>query len=140
MATIVTTAPTRRAPRASAGTVYRLRDPETGVLRPTWWLNYVAPGGRRVRESAGTSVKSEAVAKLRARMGEVSSGRFVGPEAERVTFEDLMAGVERSYQLAGNRSTRRVRIAADHLGRTFAGARALCARRTAARSLRHRPH
>ena len=39
--------------RASAGTVYRLRDPKTGKIRPTWWLNYVAPGGRRVRESAG---------------------------------------------------------------------------------------
>lgn len=65
----------RRAPRASAGTLYRLRDPKTGDLRPTGWLNYVAPGGRRVRESAGTTVKSEALAKLHARMGEVATGR-----------------------------------------------------------------
>ena len=64
-------------PRASAGTVYRLRDPDTGEVRPTWWLNYVAPGGRRVRESAGTTVKAEAVARLRVRMGEVASGLLV---------------------------------------------------------------
>src|SRR5690349_3245011 len=113
------------AKQSGAGTVYRLRDPKTGEVRPTWWLNYVAPGGRRVRESAGTTVKGEALAKLRARMGEVSSGRFVGPEAERITFEDLMAGLERAYQLAGRRSTRRVRIAKDHLSRSFAGARAI---------------
>ena len=112
-------------PRASAGTVYRLRDPNTGKVRPIWWLNYVAPGGRRVRESAGTTVKAEAVAKLRARMGEVASGRFVGPEAERVTFGNLMAGLERSYQLAGRRSTRRVQTAKEHLSRVFAGARAV---------------
>jgi hypothetical protein len=42
-----------------------------------------------------------------------------------VTFEDLMDGLERSYRLAGRRSTRRVGIARDHLGKTFAGARAL---------------
>jgi integrase len=109
----------------SAGTVYRLKDPKTGDERPTWWLNYVAPGGRRVRESSGTSVKAEAVAKLRARIGEVSSGRFVGPESERVTFEELMDGLERSYQLAGRRSVARVKTARAHLTATFAGMRAL---------------
>jgi integrase len=36
-----------------------------------------------------------------------------------------MAGLERSYQLAGRRSTRRVRIAKDHLSRSFSGARAV---------------
>jgi hypothetical protein len=66
----------------------------------------------------------KAVAKLRAWMGEVATGRFVGPEAERVTFEDLMAGLEPSYQLAGRRSIRRVQTAKEHLTRAFAVARA----------------
>ncbi len=115
----------RCAPRVSTGSVYRPRDPKTGKPLRVWWLNYVALGGRRVRESSGSTAKGEALAKLRQRLGEVGIGRFIGPEAQRVTFEDLMDGVERSYQLAGLRSLDRVRQARLQLARTFAGLRAL---------------
>jgi integrase len=115
----------RSAPRASTGSAYRPRDPKTGKYLRIWWLNYVAPGGRRIRESSGSSIKAVALAKLRQRLGEVGHGQFAGPQAERVTFEDLMNSLERSYQLAGRRSIKRLKQARAHLARTFAGTRAV---------------
>ena len=113
---------TRRRARGTGG-VYRQR--KHGKLLKVWWLRFTAPGGRRVRESSGTTVKSKAIEKLNVRLEEIASGRFIGPEAERVTFEDLMTALEQSYQLAGRRSLKRVRQARAQLARRFGGCRAM---------------
>src|SRR5687768_9081146 len=102
---------------SGTGSVYRPKD------RAVWWLSYYRHG-RRIRESSGSTVKAAALALLKQRLGEIGSGRYVGPESERLTFEDLLDGVERAYQLAGRRSLKRVQQARTHLAETFAEWRA----------------
>ena len=99
---------------SGTGSVYRPKD------RAVWWLSYYVHG-RRVRESSGSTVKADALALLKQRLGELGTGRYVGPAAERLTFEDLLDGVERAYQLAGRRSLRRVQEARGALGARLRG-------------------
>ena len=114
--------PPRRAARGT-GTLYRRK--KDGVELPTWWLDYTAPGGRRIRESSGTAIKAEAVRLLKQRLGEVGTGRYVGPEAEQLTFEDLMAGIEQDYRLQDHRSLYRLQVGRAQLAHHFAGRRAV---------------
>jgi hypothetical protein len=55
---------------------------------PTWWIAYYKQG-RGYYESSGSPVKSDAVALLKQREGDIVSGRFVGVRGDRLTFEDL---------------------------------------------------
>ena len=90
----------------------------------TWWVAYHVHG-RLVRESAKTVKQSEAVKYLRRRLGEVGVGKYVGLDAERVTFEDLMALVRTDYTNKGRRSLPRVENAITRLAESFAGERAM---------------
>ena len=104
------------------GRVFRpkVRGGETSVF----WLDY-SVYGRRYRESAKTTSKREAQRLLREKQAEREAGKVVG-RPDRVTFADLRAGLERHYQLQGNRSLRRAQQALDHLQDFFGSeARAL---------------
>src|SRR5439155_713566 len=68
---------------------------------------------------------NDATKLLKKRYGEIASRRFVGPQEERVMFEDLVKGIERDYELRGLRSARAAKGRMLHLKKAFAGMRAL---------------
>ncbi|MGH7966749.1 MAG: tyrosine-type recombinase/integrase, partial [Candidatus Binatia bacterium] len=58
----------------------------------------------RVRESSDTADKAEARRLLQQRLGQIAEGRFVGPAADRVTFEDLAGMILTDYKVNGKKS------------------------------------
>jgi hypothetical protein len=106
------------------GSVYLRDDPKSpGQKLQTYWISYYVDGKRK-RESAGTRKKSEAQALLKRRMGEHALGVEIGDEEKRLTFEDLEAGFQRSYENSGRRSLRRAGNAWDRLREHFGSWRA----------------
>jgi integrase len=92
-----------------------------------WWVAYCYRG-REYRESTrATGNKGETLAGklLKKRLGEIGRGCLIGPNEERITFEELVADLERDYSINGKRSVdvlpRRVR----HLRQNFALFRAV---------------
>src|SRR5713101_4335785 len=69
----------------------------------TWWLTYYV-NGKQVWESAKTKDKAEARRILQAKMGQIAEGRYVGPAAERVTFDDLAGGLFNDYRANARKS------------------------------------
>src|SRR5215813_8544416 len=53
-----------------------------------WWVKYYR-NGKPYRETSGSEKESEARKLLKRRLGEIVLGRFVGPDAERVTIREL---------------------------------------------------
>jgi len=88
-----------------SGTVYQRTKIVNGKKQKlsVWWLDYYHDG-KRVRESSGTTDRAEARRKLRERLGEIAKGQFVGPAAERVTFQDLEDLILDDYQVNGKKS------------------------------------
>lgn len=89
----------------------------------TWWIQY-SVRGRRFRESSQSSTRRDAEKLLRRRLGEAAIGRHV-PDAEKVTFEDLVNCLEADYRANGRRSLDRAQRAIVHLRETFGRDRAL---------------
>ena len=90
-----------------------------------WWIAYYVHGKER-RESAKSPREGDAVRLLKTRIKELGSGRFVGPEEERVTFDDLAAGYLDDYKLQGYRSLESAaKPRAAHLQRFFGLDRAI---------------
>ena len=63
----------------------------------TWWIAYY-DHGKQVCESAKTKNKAEARTKLNERLGEIAKGEFIGPAAEKVTFEELAELIQTDAQ------------------------------------------
>jgi integrase len=76
-----------------------------------------------MRESSNSPRRADAVKLLRRRLAEMGSGRLVGPDAERTTFEDLAGMLIADYHLNGRRSAKRVEVALVHLRAFFTFAR-----------------
>lgn len=91
----------------------------------TWWLTYYV-NGKQVWESARTRDKAEARRRLHAKLGQLAEGRYVGPAAERMTFDDLMTLVVNDYKANGRRSLDMVELRTrKHLAPFFGGTRAV---------------
>lgn len=88
----------------------------------TWWITY-NHRGQRVRESARSPRRADAVDLLRRRLADLGAGR-VPVVASRTAFEDLVSLLERDYRLKGRRSLARAQEAIGHLRPTFGGRRA----------------
>jgi len=58
-------------------------------------------------------------------VGEVASGKFIGPSEERLSFEDMADALVTDYEINKLRSLRSVRLSVKHLKRTFALDRAV---------------
>jgi integrase len=71
----------------------------------SWWVSYYHHG-REIRESAKTTSEHKARALLRERLRTAGTQEFIGPAAQRVTFEDLAALYLTDYKLNGRRSAR----------------------------------
>jgi integrase len=87
-----------------------------------FWIRY-SYRGQKMRESSGSDRRADAVKLLRRRLSEIGSGRLVGPDAERTTFEDLASMLVADYALNGRRSEKRVHVALVHLRAFFTFAR-----------------
>lgn len=114
------------APRG-LGRVYRpsYRDPHTREQKTSavWWIEYWRDG-RQYRESAKTSLVSEARGLLKKRIGEAASGHAVPREAERTMFEDLSQLIRDDYEKNG-RNMKNIHTVLERLRRSFAGLRAV---------------
>lgn len=82
--------------RRGSGSIYKKR----GVF----YIAYYTPDGKQVCESARTKDKAEARRVLQARLGQLAEGRYVGPAAERVTFDALAKGLFDDYRANDRRS------------------------------------
>src|SRR5882672_7052161 len=69
----------------------------------TYWLKFYKDG-QAIYESAKTSDKAEARRVLQSRMGQLADGRYAGPAAERITFDDLAEMVLKDYSVNGKKS------------------------------------
>jgi len=89
-----------------------------------WWLQY-CHRGKVYRESSSSTVKGEALRLLRRRQAEIGSGRIVGPDVEKTSFEDLAAMLLDDYRANGKRSIGCAERALSHLRMFFGLSRAL---------------
>ena len=85
----------------------------------TWWVQY-SFRGRLYRESSRSQVRSVAVRLLRMRQAEMARGRLAAPDAEKVTFDDLVELIRADYLQKPNRTWDRVEHAIKHLRPAFA--------------------
>ncbi|MBI3767006.1 MAG: tyrosine-type recombinase/integrase [Deltaproteobacteria bacterium] len=107
---------TSRRRRRGLGSLYQKR----GVWYVSYWRD-----GKRFQESAGSTDLADAKRLLKKRLGEVQSGRFVGPSAERITVGDLFAELVNDYRVNGRKflvDLERCRL--SHLRTFFGNARA----------------
>lgn len=102
--------------RRGSGSIYRKRG---------WCYIKYYVAGKPVCEATGTKDRGEARRLLQARLGQLAEGRYLGPAAERVTFEELAEGVLTDYKVNGKKTLRwverRIRL---HLLPFFGGRRA----------------
>jgi integrase len=81
------------------------KDRATGERKPipTWWIQY-SIRGKRIRESVKSTNRADAVRLLKTRIAQAQSGRPVGPQIERTTFEDLATILTDNYKANGRKS------------------------------------
>ena len=103
---------------------YRNRKTDQLTLSPTWWLQYSYRGVKH-RESSNSTRRSDAVKLLRRRMEEMSKGQLIGPDAEKLTFQDLIRMVSDDYRVNGRKSLVRAERAIVNLQDYFSLSRVL---------------
>jgi integrase len=69
-----------------------------------WWIQYSFRGHQH-RESTHSTNRAKAVSLLKRRLAEMGQGRLVGPQAERLTFGDMMRMVVEDYEINARKST-----------------------------------
>lgn len=68
-----------------------------------WWIQYSFRGEQH-RESSTSMLRAKAVSLLKRRLAEMGRGQLVGPQAERLTFGDLMRMVVEDYAINSRKS------------------------------------
>jgi integrase len=68
-----------------------------------WWIKFYR-NGVPFRESTGTSDKHKAIRALNHRLAEVITGKFVGPQVERILITELAEDLLRDYRINGKSS------------------------------------
>jgi integrase len=90
----------------------------------SWWIAYFHRG-KEIRESAKTTNEQKAGRLLRERLRTAGTQEFIGPAAQRITFEDLAALYLTDYRLNGRRSLRDATRNVETLREAFGIDRAL---------------
>jgi hypothetical protein len=68
-----------------------------------WWIKY-SRDGKPFPESSDSTRERDARKLLRKRLGEIASGRFVGPEAEKVKVRELAEDYLNDYRVNARKS------------------------------------
>ena len=90
-----------------------------------WWVKYYQ-NGKPLRESSKSAYISDAKQLLRKREGEISIGSFLGPNPDRVRFEELAEDFLNEYRSNNRKSLKWAkRRIEQHLAPFFRGIRAL---------------
>src|ERR1700722_3072121 len=89
-----------------------------------YWIAY-SYRNKEYRESSGSESESQARKLLKKRIGEGSTGQFLGPNEERVTFEDMADALVIDYEINKLRSIRSLKLSIKHLKDRFALERAI---------------
>ena len=84
-----------------------------------YWIAY-SYRNKEYRESSGSESESQARKLLKKRIGEGSTGQFLGPNEERVTFEDMADALVTDYEINKLRSLRSLKLSIKHLKDRFA--------------------
>src|SRR5438046_9253141 len=82
------------------------------------WIAYMHRGKER-KESSRSERESDARKLLKQRLGEIGTGRLLGPNENKVTFEQLADGLVRDYEINGKRSIASAKLSIAHLRRFF---------------------
>jgi len=90
----------------------------------TYWIAYNYRG-KEYRESARTDNENDAKKLLKKRLGEIASGKLIGPSEERLRFKEMAEALETDYQVNERRSIAHVRGSIRHLRNFFGLDRAI---------------
>jgi hypothetical protein len=83
-----------------------------------YWIAY-SYRNQEYRESAHSESEAAARKLLKKRIGEAGIGQFIGPNEERLTFEDMADALLTDYEINKLRSVRSVKLSIKHLRRSF---------------------
>lgn len=97
------------------GSVYEGKD---------FWIKYYRHG-KSYTESTHSDQKSKAKHLLKQREGEITSGKFVGLQIEKITFDEIMKDMINDYDLKGRKSKVRTERSLRNLKAYFGGIRAI---------------
>jgi hypothetical protein len=89
-----------------------------------WWVAYYHRG-EEIRESSNSDREVQAKRLLRKRLGEIGSGKLIGPTEERVTFDELAADLVRDYTVNKRKAVKTIGYPIKHLRHTFGRYRAV---------------
>jgi len=103
--------------RRGTGSLYRSK-------RSRYWHIQYYVGGRRVRESTGTTSKTEAQRTLTDRVAKAQNGSMP-VDVRKVTFDQLADLVRADYRKNNRKSADRLELSLDHLSKHFGGWRAV---------------
>src|SRR5215471_9725309 len=84
-----------------------------------YWISYYHRG-KEYRESSESENESQARKLLKKRLGEIGSGKLIGPIEEKLTFDQLAQDLITDYEVNGKRSLESVKLSIFHL-RCFFG-------------------
>jgi integrase len=79
-----------------------------------WWFHYYFRG-KAYRESSGSPVRADAIKLLKRRLAEMGKGQLIGPDMEKLTFEDLATIIEQNYIVNQRRSLPRMKTSLSAL-------------------------
>jgi integrase len=89
-----------------------------------FWIRYYK-NGAPFSESSHSRDEKAAKRLLRKRLGEIATGHFVGPSAERLTFEQMASDLVADYTINGRRALKSLPYWLAHLRRYFGYDRAV---------------
>jgi integrase len=89
-----------------------------------YWIAYYHRG-KEYRESSESESESQARKLLKKRLGEMGSGKLVGPIEEKVTFEEMAEDLLRDYEVNKRKAVKIVEYPIKHLRKSFALDKAL---------------
>ena len=101
--------PSPRRERGSGGIFKpKYRDRKTQKMRSArfFWIQYRV-NGRPVRENTNSDKVTVAKQLLQRRIGEVHSGQWAGPTAQKTTVAEIMENLFRDYRINGKQSLKR---------------------------------
>src|SRR5262245_6880716 len=84
-----------------------------------YWISYYHRG-QEYRESSESENESQARKLLKKRLGEIGSGKLIGPVEERVSFEEMTEDLRTDYRVNKRKAAEIIEYPIKHLKKSFA--------------------